>query len=450
MYRFIFVLSLLFINIIIVNAQDSDSDLFDAVINKDEKKVYYLLKAGIKADIENDFGVSPLMFAAESGNLYITGLLIENGANVNKTPSGGTSAIIAASKKNNIEIVELLLKSGADINSKDNEGNTSLIYCADRGYPLLADLLCANGADISIQGKFGDALIVAAYYGDSEVCDVILDYKGDINTKDAFDFTPLMCAAQGNYLETVKFLVEKNADLNLKNFDGFSALDLAVQNGHKEIVEYLLSKGAKVSIGSENNISSITIAELNGQDEILKIISGTKKSSRGKPYFSRYTVSTSFNFNNKDFLLGNELNICESKYKFNIVGGYLIRPYRHKVLIQENTNLIFRYREQTNLMYAGLRKRLPIISTGKRELGFFLGAKESFRFGSYKGSEKKVRELISSPEFGYYYLSSKFSFMLNYEYSNFKTLENNPHRINLSMGFVINKGYKYSSKYIEY
>ncbi len=435
----------------LLTAQEIDTDLINAIIDKDEKKVFYLLKSGSNPNSESFEGVTPLMYAAETGNYYITNLLLKNGADVNKIPnSNKTTALMAAAKKNNVEIVELLLSYKADINTQDNKKNTPLIYTAYYGYPKMAEILCENGADISIKGNKGDALQVASYFGDNEIIEVLFEKEVDVNTKDELGYTALMSASQKGHLKTVKILTGKEAKLNEHNFDGFSALDLAVQNGHKEVVEYLLEKGAEIGKGDKNNISTITIAETNDRQEIGKLISKSNKRNNGKPYFNKFAVSLPMNFNKKDFLLGIDYGAYESKYKFDLTAGYLVRPYRKKVFIKEEENLIFRYREHTNLLYAGLHKHISFKQKQRKESGLLFGAKESFRFGNYKGSNKKVREFIFSPEIGYYFISSDFLFKINYEYSDFKTFKNINHRVNLAIGFVISKGYKYSGKYIAF
>jgi len=431
--------------------QTGDRDLLDAVINKDEKKVFYLLQGGTDANTSNEDGVSALMFAVESGNLYITKLLITNGANINAKPNyGGVTALIAACKKNNFEIAEFLLQNNAEVNATDDNNNTSLIYAAYFGYPMLSDILCSNSADVSIKGNNGDALIVAAFFGDNEICEILLKYGADVNSKDNFDFTPLMSAAYQGHTETVKLLAGNGADLNLRNFTGFSALDLAVQEGFKETAQVLLEKGAEISYGNENNVSTHTIADINGRNGIMDILNKSKNSKRGKPYFNRYLISFPLNFNNRDFLMGADFTFCEIKYRFDISAGYLVRPFRKSVLIKERENFYFMYKEHTNLFYVDLQKKIRFYNSNAKEFGLFAGAKESFRYGNYSGSNKKHRELIFSPELGLYFIGKNMSFKINYEYSPFKTYNNINHRINFSTGFVINKDFSYSYKTVSF
>ena len=59
-----------------------EQELLDAVYNNDEKKVFYLLKGGINPNITSEEGVTPLMYASDTGNLYMCKILIKNGVNI--------------------------------------------------------------------------------------------------------------------------------------------------------------------------------------------------------------------------------------------------------------------------------------------------------------------------------------------------------------------------------
>ena len=102
---------ILFLTFFILFVQFSKSqnsvELLNACFRNDEKKVYYLLKGGTDANSSDDNNVTPLMYAADNGNLYLTKLLIKYGADVNKLPLNQMTALLSAVKGNNPEIVEL-------------------------------------------------------------------------------------------------------------------------------------------------------------------------------------------------------------------------------------------------------------------------------------------------------------------------------------------------------
>lgn len=72
-----------------------------------------LLKSGLSPDGEMDDKFVPLIIAIKKDDYNIAELLIQNGANVNKTNDVGRSALLVASKMLAIKNVELLLNNGA-------------------------------------------------------------------------------------------------------------------------------------------------------------------------------------------------------------------------------------------------------------------------------------------------------------------------------------------------
>merc|ERR1711992_323649 len=70
----------------------------------------------------------------------------------------------------------------------------------------------------------------------------------NVNTKDSYDYTPIMYAAKGsagNALKVVQFLVSKGAKVNAKNYYNTNALHYAVLQNNGKIVKFLIEKGAE-------------------------------------------------------------------------------------------------------------------------------------------------------------------------------------------------------------
>ncbi|RPB03778.1 ankyrin, partial [Choiromyces venosus 120613-1] len=105
-----------------VNASPSkrDTPLLAAIAAKKPDIVKLLLDNGARFDLSPDpFDGGPLQRAAKSGNVQITSMLLEVGADVNtqseKSEFTGT-ALYEASRLGGIDILEMLLGKGADCN----------------------------------------------------------------------------------------------------------------------------------------------------------------------------------------------------------------------------------------------------------------------------------------------------------------------------------------------
>ena len=81
--------------------------------------------------------------------MEIVKLLIENGADINKSNNDGWTSLYLAVNKRHLEVIKLLIENGADINKSNNNGWTPLNIAANNGHLEIVKLLIENGADIS-------------------------------------------------------------------------------------------------------------------------------------------------------------------------------------------------------------------------------------------------------------------------------------------------------------
>ena len=87
------------------------------------------LMAGADKDSYNDAGATPVMAAAEAGQLQAVQALIQKKANVNKKHrDNGTTALMLAAKGGHAEIVDALLAAGAAVDVRDKDDRTAYSY----------------------------------------------------------------------------------------------------------------------------------------------------------------------------------------------------------------------------------------------------------------------------------------------------------------------------------
>ncbi len=400
--------SILFLFFLGKNASfaQTDEDLIDAIIKKDEKKVYTYLKLGVNPNSKSFDGVTPLMYAAEKGNIYIVKQLLKFGAEVNAVPNSFITALIAASKNNYPDIAELLLQNNANVNAIDINGNSSLSYAASFGYPQLAWLLCSYGAKTETLEKDQSPMIISAFYGDNDIIKILLEFAADVNVTDDFGFTPLIIAAQKGHLETVKLLVENGANLEIKNDQKLNALKMAVYKGNADIVEYLLENGAYVNEKEKGLVSVFSIAENKGNAEILSLLK--EKSSIGNKYKipNKHAYGLNMDFGFFDFMAGPVYTYTFSKYNVDLTATFTTRLYRKKILIQESENLFYQYREHRSNVGMSVQKRFALLTNGFVQRGIFVGLGEYYSFGGYSGLQTGFSEFVTIPEIGLYLQNS--------------------------------------------
>lgn len=111
--------------------QELNEQLILAIDTNDIKRVEELLDKGVSPDADH-----ALANAAVAGNLEICKLLVKRGANTqdfNILASIGLTPLMIAAEKGQVELVKFMLENGADRNRSDRSGNTALMLAAFRG-----------------------------------------------------------------------------------------------------------------------------------------------------------------------------------------------------------------------------------------------------------------------------------------------------------------------------
>ena len=165
---------------------DNEFLLIESSLKGDTATVQKLLEKGINPNTTDEAAISPLMFAALSGNIDIGKALVEKGANVNARDDDGRTPLFFAATKGHLRVVEFLVEHKADVDPKDYRGAT---------------LLSKSTRHETFTEK------AQAIFDSTEVA-----------TKDKVAVTPLMSAKNNGHDEVVKFLLSRGAkDVDISN-----------------------------------------------------------------------------------------------------------------------------------------------------------------------------------------------------------------------------------------
>lgn len=97
---------------------------------------------------KNEFGIFPLILAAQKGRLDIVNFLIEQKAELDAIDNYGNNALWAASYANSFDCITAMLKAGVAINYQNPaSGATALIFAASSGREEVVEFLLKSGAD---------------------------------------------------------------------------------------------------------------------------------------------------------------------------------------------------------------------------------------------------------------------------------------------------------------
>jgi cytohesin len=101
----------------------------------------------------------------------------------------------------------------------------------------------AAGTDKNVRaGKWGDTpLHRAAFWGYTEIVELLINNEVDVNAKDDYGCTPLHDAAEYSHLEITEMLIGRGPDMNALDNNGDTPLDLA----SGKIADLLRKHGSK-------------------------------------------------------------------------------------------------------------------------------------------------------------------------------------------------------------
>jgi ankyrin repeat protein len=238
-----------------------------------------------------DGGMSPLLFAVRDGNVAMTRLLLELGADINQASGNHTSPLLIALLNGQVALATELLEKGAQPNLADdyhrgplfaaielrnfNHDKYPFLYRDGRDPLDLIKALLAKGADpnqrtdttpvhglMQFDGSWVNfdgqtPFIRAALSGDIQVMRLLLQHGADANLATTQGSTALMAASginwipaqtvtrsEADYIEAVTLCLERGADVNAANSLKLAAIHGAANRGWTSIIQILADHGA--------------------------------------------------------------------------------------------------------------------------------------------------------------------------------------------------------------
>ncbi len=239
------------------------------------------LNAGEAIDIEDDWGTTPLMMAAQSGQLQTMQLLVERGANVNHVADyEGDTALHRAIYGKKPAAAQWLIEQGADLNTQTEsvEGGTitPLMNAVSGNQLEIAAMLIAAGADVNATDTYKNrtALSSATESGNEEITKFLLHSGANATAYNNYGRTPLISAVIGGNAKIVALLIETGTSINACENGGETALHKAALGGNIEIIAMLLAAGADRNIVNKDGQTPLEIATLNDFTDVVEILKG--------------------------------------------------------------------------------------------------------------------------------------------------------------------------------
>ena len=206
------------------------------------------------------------------------------------------------------DLVEhLVVKYPQQVNAIGGCYVTPLVAALAARYFQTAELLHQNGAHVNVHGNDGDiALCTAAWYGDLEMVQVLLNLEADVNDRGLNNWSPMHTVSHGpdptlshtSYNnrqllpDVARLLLEHGADVNARiehegDDEGITPLHLAAADrGRVQVVRVLLEHGANVGAEDKKGRTPLHDAaeyrriygffgseyDVNGKAEVVRVL----------------------------------------------------------------------------------------------------------------------------------------------------------------------------------
>jgi ankyrin repeat protein len=314
---------------------DARTYIFWAVSRGNTEVVEYLLSKGAKVNVEDSHSMTPISFAASTGqtNTKLYDALLKAGADIKqKNPDGASLLLLAIGNDKDLALTNYFIAKGLSLKDTDAAGNTAFNYVARTGNINLMKTLiekgvvptdnamimaaqgargASNGIEVfqyleslnikpAVVNKNGENALhnIARKANQQEITRYFLSKGANADQPDNDGNTPFMIAASFNRdTAAVSLFLSQVKNINQVNKKGQSALTMAVRNNSPEVVQFLISKAANVNVydAEGNNLAYYLIQSYTPQAGAPGFNGGTPQvaNSNGQPVASAQASAAS-------------------------------------------------------------------------------------------------------------------------------------------------------------
>ena len=250
--------------------------LFYHIQKGDIKEVELLLDKGFDVHANDNIGWSPMVRAAEYGQLAIIEILVKRGADPPKGTVGDRLPLHFAAEAGHLEVVRLLLKQPTvDPNQRDYTGQTALYKAADNGHLEVVKLLLQQkGIDPLAESKAGLTSLSRTIFGGRPKVVKLLLERADINPNqcDTYERTPLWMASTAGDEILGMFLERKDIEIDGQSRLGETPLYQAIQHKCLSAAKMLLDAGADPNVLTYEKKTALSWAAAKGSEESIELL----------------------------------------------------------------------------------------------------------------------------------------------------------------------------------
>lgn len=239
------------------------------VATRGESYTNVLLQAGAEVDKTNASLGTALQWAADDGMLKVVKLLVENGADVNAKAGFKGTALMAATRSKRMDLVVFLMDHGANPNEPDlHRFGSPLSLSFDVGLEMM-QLLINFGASVQKQFRDVHVLVKAVRAENREAVKLLLQHGADANMTHQ-RVSMLGWTIRLRNLDIAMDLVEGGA--NLEPEDATRLLELAISQGDAKTVQSLLYQAVDPNSIEYASGPALVQAAIAGREDLLRLL----------------------------------------------------------------------------------------------------------------------------------------------------------------------------------
>lgn len=228
---------------LVVFGKDWDHALHVAIREGATEAALVLIDHGVDLESKNAKHVTPLILAAQKGNLVLVEALLHRGADPCAVGITGVSAVLQASHFGHPQVLRMLLQhpKGARLVEKANYNNTTpLMRACQEGHYQNVQLLLAAGANVNRRNRAHlTALLLASQRGHARICKLLLKHQAELDARTPNHSTGLALACKRGHVDVVKVLVTAGCELSFKDPQGRTVRDLRWTQNRDQIMPLL-------------------------------------------------------------------------------------------------------------------------------------------------------------------------------------------------------------------
>ncbi|XP_063302209.1 ankyrin repeat domain-containing protein 27-like [Pelobates fuscus] len=286
--------------------------LHHAIKEKQYRKVENLLHffrescPDIINQLETSSGLRALHTACQTGQFNVALALLESGASINKTSKKGHTALESAILGQHKGICQLLIEWGCSLPAKNIKGQKDLNvnlnhdqdlrdYCksySEMWQSIVPQVIQGNIESIkkivedhtnglqvmaSLRSRCIDGstlLHVAAYYGEAELVETLLQLQLDV---DILDYKGATALQRSRDVKIMQLLLKHGADVKWSDDDGNTALHMVCfgEPGKPSTIDcllFLISQGASKKKQNKKGLQAVHCAAIQGRIDVIETI----------------------------------------------------------------------------------------------------------------------------------------------------------------------------------